>query len=227
METAIGATGGFDLSFFLDDIQVNDAADAGGEETERRDGETEALATDKAKFCFIDVAIVERLTGALTVAEGEEHTCRGEETCDNERCDQCDTETEDALDQIGGNGGYTGVEDLRGALFGELLIGCFKGRRDEAERQGVVGDDLQRLHAVSCEDRLIEHHVARDGFIDRADDEQQHAAEDGCGNERIFQKGNAFFDGVGGDQAAEQDCEKADPAPNIIIPKIFHMYLLR
>lgn len=186
MEAAVRALCGFDLSFFLDDIQVNDTADAGGEETERRDGETEALTADKAKLCFIDVAIVERLTCALAVAEGEEHACRGEETCDKERCDQRDSETEDALDQIGGNGGYTGVEDLRGALLCELLVGRLEGRRDEAERQGVIGDNFERLHAVSCEDRLIEHDIACDGFIDRADDEQQQTAENGRGNERIF-----------------------------------------
>lgn len=75
METTVRTLSRLDLSFSSDNIQVDDTANAGRKETKRCNGKTKAFAADKTEICFINITVIERLSCALTVAEGEKYAC--------------------------------------------------------------------------------------------------------------------------------------------------------
>lgn len=79
---------------------MNYAADARAQKAERRDAEPETSAADKAVIRLVDISVVQRLPGSLSVPERKKNACRGEKILDDQRGDDRDRQPENALNQI-------------------------------------------------------------------------------------------------------------------------------
>ena len=144
------------FAFFLQIVQMDNAADTRAQEPERGDRQAEAPAADEAVIVFVDRAVIERLSRTLPVTEGQQHARRREEIGHDQRRDHRDPESEHRLQEIGRDGGNARIEDLLIAFFRQLLIRRFQRAGDKAERERVIGDDLHRRHAVPAEKRGVE-----------------------------------------------------------------------
>ena len=76
------------------------AADGSRQESESRNGESEALAADKSEILFKYVAVIERLSRSLSVSEGQKYACRREKSRHDKRCDHSDRQTDYALQKV-------------------------------------------------------------------------------------------------------------------------------
>ena len=202
---------------------MDDAADAGGEEAQGRDGQAEALAAHEAVLGLIDVAVVHGLAGALAVAEGQQHARRREEVLHHQhRGDQGDGKAQHALDQVVGHGGDAGVEDLPRALFGELAAGAFEGGGHKAQPQHVIGEQLHMLDAPAVKEGGLEDLHPGNEPHRLGDEQQQGARQHRGGDQGRLQEAEGPLQGVGGEQAHQQQRNHVEKAPYVRVPKICH-----
>ena len=202
---------------------MDDAADAGGQEAQGRDGQAEALAAGEAVLGLIDIAVVHGLAGALAVAEGQQHARRREEALGHHRRgDQGDDQAQHALDQVAGHGGHAGVEDLPRPLLAQLAPGALEGGGHEAQAQHVVGQHFQHLDAAAVEEGGLEDLLSGNGPRQFGHQQQQRAGQHRGGDQRGLQKTDGPLQRVGGQQAHQQHREQVQKAPNTRVPKICH-----
>ena len=76
--------------------------------------------------------------------------------------------------------------------------------------------------AVSAKEGRVKHDLSRKGAIDRRYQDQNAAADDRNGDQRIAQKGRHLAQDATQKQASEKDRKKTEGSPDIIIPKIAH-----
>ena len=183
---------------------MDHAADAGAEKTHRSNGETETLAALKTVFRFVNDTVIHGLTTALTKAEGQQHTCCGEEVLDQNGGYKRDAETKNCLQKVGGNCGNTGVEDLNRALAAHLGIGAFESGSNETQCQRVIGDHFQRCHAVSAKEDSIVHYIAGHQFIESGNYHQNQTAQHRCGNQRSLQNRKDTLQRVSSQQTQQE-----------------------
>ena len=208
------------------DVQVDDAAYAGAQKAQSRDGEAEALAALEAEVVFKYPAVVERLAGALAVAEGQQYPRRREEVRDDERGDYGYSKAENALKQVGRNRGHARVEYLHGTFLGQLRLGGLEGRGDEAQGQGVVCDDFERIYAVPAEELGFKHVDTGGELVQPGYNYQYSAAQHGGGYQRRLKKMDGFLQNVCGQQTDQQHRGQIEAAPYTKVPEIFHFHHL-
>ena len=208
------------------DVEVDDAADRRAQKPERRHREAEALAAFKAVLRLVDVAVVHGLPRTLPVAEGQQDARRLKEARDDECGKNGDGKPEDALQKVGRHRRHARVEDLHAALFVHLAFGRLERRGDEAERQRVIGEDLQKRRAVAAEELRIEEVFLRHARVNGGDDEQHDAAQHRGGDEGVAQGFDEPLERVRHQQADEQDGDDVEGSPNTKVPEIFHVRLL-
>ena len=175
---------------------MNDAADAGTEEAQGSNGQTEGLATVKAIFGFVDGTIVHCLSGTLAVAEGQQHTGSGEKALNHQCSNHGNGETNHSLQQIRSNGGDTGVEDLHSPLLVQLTLGGLECGSNETQSQGMVSNNFHGGVAVATKEGGVKQHVAGNGLIDAGNQQQNAAAQHRGGNQRSFQKFEGLLETV-------------------------------
>ena len=209
------------------DVEVDDAADRRAQKPERCHREAEALAAFKAVLRLVDVAVVHRLARTLSVAEGQQDARRLEEVGHKDVGDKDgDGKPEDALQEVGRHRRHARVEDLHAAFLVHLAFGRLERRGDEAERQRVIGEDLQKRRAVAAEELRIEEVFLRHARVNGGDDEQHDAAQHRGGDEGVAQGLDEPLERVRHQEADEQDGDDVEGSPNTKVPEIFHVRLL-
>ena len=224
VDPAVSGTGAHHQTPLAQQVQMDDAADGGRQKAQCGDGQAEAAAARKAQT-LIDHAVVQRLTGALTVAKGQQHAGGREvEVGNQQHRQQGDAHAQNGLQQIGGHGGDTAVEDLHSTGLGHLAAAAFEGGGNKAQRQSVIGDDLQRGRAVAAEKSRVKHGLAGAQGKDRGDQQQNAAAQHRGGDQGFFQTGDVFFQKIGCQQAEQQNGHQIEGPPNTKVPKIRHVH---
>ena len=216
-----------DDSFSLEDVEMNNAADACTEESKGRDGKSKALSAFKTEVVFINSAIVHGLTGSLSVSERKKDSRRLEEIRNEERrSSDCDNHSADRLEKIGGNGGNTGVKNLGGSFLRDFSVAGFKGRCNKTKGKAVIGEHFKGLCAGSTKKRRIEHDIAGDELIDPGNNNKDSSAENGNRNQRIFKKSDGFFKNIAYKKACKKHSHNVKRTPDTIVPEIFHFRFL-
>ena len=188
-----------------EDVQHDDADDAGGEVARGGEGEGEAAPAGEAER-LIGAADVVGLAGALAVAHREQDAGRLEETRQERPGeDQADHDADDRLHQIGADDQRAALraDERAGAVPAAVLLNAQR-HRDKADRDAVVGGHLQQLHVE------LQH-------PDGAEDQQQKAGEDRRGHQAAAEEGDLPAQEVREDDRGGDDAELDDDVPQGVV----------
>lgn len=220
--------GNRDLALFLEDVQMDHAADGRTQKAQCGHGQTEAASADKTVLGFINIAVVECLTGSLSEAKGQKDSACCKEILDNKGSDHGHAHAENALKKVGGNRCHARIEHLDGAAHALAAASRAEGGCDKTERQAMIGDDLHGRHAVAAKEGGIKQQLAGGHLVNDRAEQQNHAAQNRGRNQRNTQQLDGFFEQIGNQKAQKQHRDQADKAPDLRVPKIevFHTPLL-
>ena len=131
---------------------------------------------------------------------------------------------QNALEQIRGYRGHTGVENLHHPVLGKFFVGGLESRGNKAQRQGVVCDQLQIRRSVAAEKGSVEHVIAGNQLINCCDCQQNAAAKNRRWDQRLIESFDGLSHHIGCQQAEQQNSDQIEAAPYARFPKIFHFH---
>lgn len=208
-----GAIVGLEKAFATEMVHIDYSDETSYKESDGGNGESEVgtceLNTFLERPSLIDLTEIEGLSGTLSIAHGEEESAGIEEVfaVPPKKEGYGDEEAYDALDDIGGSGYGTCFGYFhRGASALDLVI--LKCERNEADTEGVVGDNLH------C--RLVDEAVEPRNEFEQQDDD---TGDEGGGDEAATHELDFNTNDVGNEECRCYHEKLDEPSPGLGVGK--------